>query len=111
TTFLARIAHNVCVSHVRRTVRELKGESDGLESAESDPAAGPAASAERLDRRARLATAIRRMPLPLRQVVTLHLEGFSGREIAEALEISENNASVRLSRARVELRRIMEANQ
>jgi RNA polymerase sigma-70 factor (ECF subfamily) len=110
-TFLARIAHNVCVSHVRRAVREPRNEPDALAMAESDAQSGPESQTELHGRRERLLSAIRAMPLPLRQVVTLHLEGFSGREIAETLEISESNAAVRLTRARTLLRRTMGADQ
>lgn len=111
TTFVARITHNVCVSHVRRAAREPRGESEALATAECDPNDGPGARADRHDQRTRLMQAIRAMPLPLRQVVTLHLEGFTGREIAEALEISETNAGVRLTRARAALRQTMGADQ
>jgi RNA polymerase sigma-70 factor (ECF subfamily) len=110
-TFLARIAHNVCVSHVRRAVREPKDEADALAALESDSRSGPESLADLHERRERLMRAIRAMPLPLRQVVTLHLEGFSGREIAQTLEISESNAAVRLTRARSQLRRTMGADQ
>ena len=48
----------------------------------------------------RLADAVRRLPLPYRQVVVLLLEGLEYREIAEVLGISESNVGVRLNRAR-----------
>lgn len=106
STFLARIAHNVGVSHVRREVRRPKTEAtaEWLQDAPDDPVDGPASRAERDDRRRRLLEAVRALPLPQRQVVTLYLEGFSGREIAAALELTETNAAVRLTRARAALR-------
>jgi RNA polymerase sigma factor (sigma-70 family) len=111
-TFLARIAHNVCVSHVRRQVRRPREQANASVLAETpdERSGGPAERAELDDRRQRLLDAVRSLPLPLRQVVTLHLEGFSGREIAGTLEITENNAAVRLTRARTALREMMEVS-
>jgi RNA polymerase sigma factor (sigma-70 family) len=104
TTFLARIAHNVCISHVRRAVRQPSGDAEALDLTADRLEAGPDHQTVQWEQRQRLLAAIRKLPLPTRQVVTLHLEGFSGRDIAEALDISENNAAVRLTRARAALR-------
>jgi RNA polymerase sigma-70 factor (ECF subfamily) len=53
-----------------------------------------------LEQRAQLLSALQSLPLPMRQVLTLSLEDLSRAEIADILGISENNATVRLSRAR-----------
>lgn len=108
-TFLARIAHNVCVSHVRREVRVPPSQEgpEALDALANDTAAGPAQRAELDDQRRALLAAVRGLPLPQRQVVTLHLEGFSGRQIAEALDLTETNAAVRLTRARAALRKTL----
>lgn len=103
--WVARIAHNTCVSHVRREARrgedpEDPGVIDGRHaSAEED---GPAAV-----RRARVLAAVRALPLGQRQVVSMQLEGFSNREIGDALELSEGNVAVRMTRAREALRRAL----
>ena len=68
------------------------------------PEAG-ASAAQRLER---LRRGLQALPVPARQVLTLSLEGLSGAEIAEVLGITENNAGVRLSRARRALREEME---
>jgi RNA polymerase sigma-70 factor (ECF subfamily) len=59
----------------------------------------------------RLAEALRRLPLGLRQTLSLTLEGLSQSEIAEVLELSENVVSVRLHRARKLLRDRMSAQE
>lgn len=95
-TFVARIAHNVAVGNVRRRVRSPR--SEPLSETLPDDR-----SAQRLEFRSdqeRLVSAVRRLPLAYRQVVTLALEDFSAREIGHALDISEGAAAVRLSRAR-----------
>lgn len=56
---------------------------------------------------ARLFAAVRALPLGQRQVVSMHLEGFSNREIGDALELSDGNVAVRMTRAREALRRAL----
>lgn len=103
-TFVARIAHNTCVSHVRRESRKTDVElGDDLPSDERSPEA----AAAQILARERLLQAVRALPLGQRQVVTLHLEGFSDRDIGEALGLTEGNVSVRLTRARAKLRELM----
>lgn len=101
-TFVARIAHNICVSHVRRAVRE---KSQELHDEMPDGADGPEIDADRALKRSKLLAAVRGLPLSLRQVVTLHLEGFTDKEIGEALAISSGNVAVRLTRARAALKK------
>lgn len=50
--------------------------------------------------------ALSRLPLNLRQVLMLQLEGFDYGEIAECLGISTDNVGVRLHRARQQLKRM-----
>jgi RNA polymerase sigma factor (sigma-70 family) len=101
-TFVFRIAHNRgCTFAARRRRHEP------LAAQARDPHPGPD---ERLDdarRRERLAAAIRTLQAPLRQAVLLRLEGFSVGEIAALQDTSENNVSVRLSRARDRLRAML----
>jgi RNA polymerase sigma-70 factor, ECF subfamily len=70
---------------------------------------GPDADAvlQQHERRDAIQTAIRALPLTLSQPAMLHLEGFTAREIAEILGITENNAAVRLTRARHALRKTL----
>lgn len=103
-TYAGRIAHNICVSHVRR---ESRAKFVDLDDAGEAPVEGPAAVHERADAKARLVAAVRELPLNYRQVLTLHLEGFSDEEVAEALELSVGNVAVRLTRARGKLKQLL----
>ena len=100
--FVFRIAHNRCVSHVSRRMRERANQEPW------DDVAAEAASQELLlieqERSRRLLEAIRQLPLPYRQVMTLILEDMSYDEIAEALAISVANVAVRVNRAKQQLK-------
>ena len=99
-TFCARVAHNRALDHLAREKRALGEE---LDDAHPDPDASPLRHAEAVQRRAGLVAAVRRLPLGQRQVVVLALEGFSQREVGEALGLEENTVAQRLSRARRQL--------
>jgi RNA polymerase sigma-70 factor (ECF subfamily) len=102
-TFVYRVAHNRALTHVAR--RRIRAEE--LDEV-VDPAPGPetcAAGREEVDR---LFGAIRVLRVPLRQVLTLALEGLTHAEIGECLGITEANVAVRLNRARAALRRELE---
>jgi len=99
-TFAFRIAHNRALTHVwRRRPTEVL---DDLEIPDNgnDPEAIAIGSIEQ----DRFNSAIRSLPVPMMQVITLTLEDIPQREIAEILGISENNVAVRLNRARGLLR-------
>lgn len=106
-TFTARIAHNVCVSHVRK---ESRGQMQDLDETLPDDRDSPEQQADRSSQRRRLLAAVRDLPLGQRQVVTLHLEGFADAEIGEALGLSTGNVAVRLTRARATLKNQMGGN-
>ena len=97
-TFVFRVAHNRALTHRFKP----RGERVPLDAAADvhDPRPSPedsAAAAQKLDR---LMRALRELPVAARQVLTLSLEGLSRAEIADVLGVTENNAGVRLSRAR-----------
>lgn len=98
-TFVFRIAHNRGLSHGWNQGRRR---SEDLDSAGAllDPAPGPEELVSEGQRRALLVDAVRSLPVGLRQVVVLALEGLSHRDIAEVVGITENNVAVRLTRAR-----------
>lgn len=99
-TYLARIAHNRGVSHVDRAVRR-RVDGVGLEPDElASAGAGPEGQLEAQSRQARLQAAVRELPLAWQQVVTLTLEGFTPREVADVLGLSANVVSIRLTRAK-----------
>jgi RNA polymerase sigma factor (sigma-70 family) len=101
-TFVLRIAHHRAVTHSVR--RPPTGESlDEVRELPSDHPSPEAEAASR-ERRARLEQCIRELPVGLRQVLTLALEGLSNREVADVLGTSENAVAIRLTRARQALR-------
>ena len=108
-TFIFRIAHNRCLTHVwhRQPSHEpLDGLSPVLEPVDPRPRAEEQMTIA--CRRDRLRCAIQRLSLPHRQVILLMLEDFSNVEIAEVLGLTENNVAVRLNRARKALKNMLE---
>lgn len=105
-TFVARVATNRAVSHVRRSVRTPQAVElpDDLSAGEPTPEHQAIAT----DQQARLIAAIQALPLSLRQVALLTLEGFARAEISEVLGISINAVAIRMSRARDVLRHNLE---
>ena len=103
-TYAARIAHNICISHVRKA---SKRRTEALDDQVPDAQPGPDTLADKAIQREKLLNAVRQLPLSQRQIVTLHLEGFSNVEIAETLGLTANNVGVRLTRARSELKTLL----
>jgi len=101
-TYLARVAHNRGVTHVNRQVRQPPAVP--LDSTLASTSPTPEQELQSHQRRGRLLASIKRMPLASQQVVTLTLEGFTPREIADVLGVSANVVSIRLSRAKQTLR-------
>ncbi len=103
--FIAKIAQNRCITHVGKAVRQPR-----QSVLDDEMPCGQVSIDEKLakdQQRQQLLSAVRCLPLSLREVTTLALEGFSHREIGEALGISENNAMVRFSRAKTELKKAL----
>ena len=95
-TYVLRIAHNVCL---RQVMRDRRWKVDPIaEIADSAPSAERRAI--RREEETRLLDAIRKLPVGLRQVLTLALEELPQREIAEVLGITENAVAIRMHRAR-----------
>lgn len=106
-TFVFRIAHNRGVTHVQHWRRRKTEELDEVAPV-ADERLDVESDAIRRQRQARLRDAVLRLPLGLRQVVVLALEGLAHREIGEVMGLSENNVAVRLSRARAALAQLMQ---
>ena len=107
-TFVFRIAHNRAVSHIQHWQRRR---TDSLD--DDAPIAATGTDVEHTmsqqQRRERLQAAVQSLPLGLRQVVVLTLEGLTNAEVADIVGISENNVAVRMTRARAELTRLLGA--
>lgn len=104
-TFVARVAHNRAISHVTREAREPRAVElgDHLPAPEVSPEDAVAQG----DLRAKLEAAVQRLPVTLKVVATLALEGFAPDEVAEVLGISVSAASVRLHRAKAQLKEML----
>jgi RNA polymerase sigma factor (sigma-70 family) len=105
-TFAARIAHNRAVDHVAK--QATRPRSAALDEAWPSAEPSPLETLEQRDTHARLLAAVRRLPLPLRQVTIQTLEGFTPAEIADVLGVNANTVSIRLTRAKAALRLEME---
>ena len=108
-TFVFRIAHNRAINFVARNRSRREASDDNIEAV--DASLNPEAELAREQQGERLIRAVRALPIPYRQVVTLALEGMDYAETAQVLGISESNVGARLSRARQMLRKILGGNQ
>jgi RNA polymerase sigma factor (sigma-70 family) len=97
-TFVFRVAMNRALTH--RFRRSPAGEPIDSALHLVDPGQTPEARLTRLEQRERLVAALQSLPLPMRQILSLSLEGLPRAEIAAILGITENNTNVRLTRAR-----------
>jgi len=98
--FIARVAHNRAMD----ALTALPSAPAVLDVDIPDPHADPLEHADADQRRDRLLAVVLGLPIGQRQAVVLALEGFSQREIGEALGLDENAVAQRLSRARRHLR-------
>jgi RNA polymerase sigma factor (sigma-70 family) len=105
-TFVYKIARYRCFGLLRKRGRlDLDRDTDASELGDPDTCVDTWMS--QLDDLAQLERARAELPAGLGPTLTLRLEGKSYAEIAEALGISEQNVSVRLTRARKQLARLM----
>jgi RNA polymerase sigma-70 factor (ECF subfamily) len=113
-TWLTRIAAHEAMARSRRRrrlvpVEALGGGEDGGPPEREDAAAPPDRAAENRELQSALSAALDTLPDPLRAVFVLReVEGLSSQETADALEISAENARVRLHRAKAMLRRALD---
>src|SRR5688500_5672107 len=105
-TYVARVAQYRIATHISRAVR-----APALAPLSEDLVAfgpGPEAFAITTDESARLTALVRGLPIALREVAVLLLEGFTAAEIAETLGITPNAVAIRGTRAREALRAALE---
>jgi RNA polymerase sigma-70 factor (ECF subfamily) len=105
-TYVARIAQYRIASHIGRAVREPPRAP--LSEDLTAPEPGPEDAVIRGDQQQRLLAMVRALPISLREVAVLQLEGFSVAEIADTLGITANAVSIRGTRAREALRQGLE---
>jgi len=99
-TWLLRIAHNLCLSHVRR---EVRAPETVVVEPPADPGPGPERRVDRAWQRARLQAAVHALPPVDRALMLLWLEGLGHREVAEITGLSSTNVTSRTSRLRKRL--------
>ena len=104
--YVARIAMNQAISHVRREVKLPETVAVAVDAADDD-AKSLDDTLHRLHQQERLLDAVQQLPLNWRQPVTLTLEGFKPAEIAYVMGTTANSISLRLSRARTTLRQLL----
>jgi RNA polymerase sigma-70 factor (ECF subfamily) len=105
-TWLYRIAHNVAITAAGKFWRTGRTEST-LDDLPDLPASSPSADHQLIheQKRETMLRAIRELPATDRQILTLHLEDLSHREIQEVTGLSEGAIATRLSRTRDRLAR------
>jgi len=106
-TFLFRIAHNRCITHLSRKRNTVSLDDAGIDAEDPDASSEKIVAQEQ--ERRRFVQAIHRLPVIHREVLVLFLEGMDYGEIAAVVGISESNVGVRLNRARQKLKVILEA--
>lgn len=104
--FVFRIAHNRCLSHVARRMRE-RAHQEPVDDLAAEAASQEQALIEQ-ERGERLLEAVRQLTLPYRQVMTLILEDMSYDEIADTLGISVANVGIRVNRAKQQLKVLLD---
>lgn len=113
-TYIARIAHNRSVDHVikhsKRNEQDFHNQNgdDHINTMgeQSDLANESINHEKSLD----LMSALHRLSINYRQVITMQLEGFTLNEIAKVLGIQEDAVAKRASRARKQLTMVMKNN-
>lgn len=108
-TFLLRIAHNRCLTFLQSQKRSVSLEGSRIDLQDHRPHAEDRAVRE--EEKAGLFEAVRGLPLIYREIVLLALEGLDYREISDVVGISESNVGARLSRARQQLRQVLEVRR
>lgn len=118
--WLHRTVRNACLMNRRRRAHEPtrlesldSADHDGADAARLDPAdpgRNPEELAANSGLRARLRAALGALPPSYRAIVFLReMQGLSTREVAHAMDISEDNVKTRLRRARKALQTALEA--
>jgi RNA polymerase sigma-70 factor (ECF subfamily) len=102
-TWVYRVAHNTAITFVSQHRRRAQREHASDETPEPSAAAIQEADAIDRQRRERLWTAVQALPIVDRQLMVLHLEGLSAKDIEAVTGISAGAVATRLTRMRQKL--------
>jgi len=109
-TFIYRVAYNQAINHVTKSSKVIHNQNDSndvdhlINNNISEPDHYTSLQLEGQ----MLIAMIRQLPIVKRQLITLSLEGFSYKEIAEISGLKLNNVAVQLTRTKQQLRKILE---
>lgn len=98
-TFMYRVAQNTALAW-RRGKRRIPPHAELDSEISDDAGASPSTVLEQDDRNEKLYQAIRRLLDLDRNLILMHLDGLSYREMAAVTGLTETNVGARLSRAR-----------
>lgn len=104
-TFVARVAHNRCISHVIKASKQPPHRD--LEDTLISPDDNPEDQLHKTFQRRRIFAALLSLPIDWRPIISLTLEGYTPAEIAEVLGIGPNIVSIRLTRAKQKLKALL----
>lgn len=109
-TYVLKIAHNRAVTHVASQVREPASHLFDEEHVLVDSAitTNPESAYAQQTQLQQMLNAVRALPLPARQVLTLSLEGLSYDEISDVCGLTRNHVGVLLKRAKDSVSRSLE---
>jgi RNA polymerase sigma-70 factor (ECF subfamily) len=102
-TFVAKIAHNRCIDHVIKQKRTTGKWVELDERDIVDKQSVADSMQQKRDASLDLFSALHKLAIANRQVITMQLEGFSYLEIANVLGISEAAVTKRAARAKQQL--------
>jgi RNA polymerase sigma-70 factor (ECF subfamily) len=109
-TYILKIAHNRAITHVSTQVKRVDKHADTehVERSHNEEANNnPEAALNTQNQVNQLLVSIRNLPINMRQVVTLSLEGLNYQEIGAVTGLTSNHVGVLLQRAKKQLTRIL----
>jgi RNA polymerase sigma-70 factor (ECF subfamily) len=117
STFLWRIALNLCYDELRRVRRRKESSLDSNGAEESsilpllaDPEPSPDQQAMQDEEADSVRKALLRLEVPLRTIVVMrHYENLKFREIAEILDLPEGTVKSRMAEAMTQLQQLLKA--
>lgn len=108
--WLVTVARNKCLDRLRSTKRFIDADPELIEQQQVDER-DPSWHTSRDEQLNRLNRLVSQLPEPQRSLVLLFdIQGLSGAECAEALDLNVNQVKVYLHRARRQLRRALESS-